>query len=153
MLCCFSADWMNSGWMPVTCRQAVSLSSHPTPVCAVMQCFLFRASEHFQGSGDSIGVCARQTHASHTDIAQLSLVQLATDSIISVLLQVIEGITNRLGSTIWNNTFIGFTHGKLSSLPDGLSYGELCLVLSSPACALDFRWVASLGCLRPCVSV
>ncbi|CAL5223679.1 g6230 [Coccomyxa viridis] len=38
--------------------------------------------------------------------------------------QVIEGITNRLGSTIWNNTFIGFTHGKLSSLPDGLTYDE-----------------------------
>ena len=42
-------------------------------------------------------------------------------------LQVIEGITEKLGSNIWNNAFIGFTHGKLSSLPDGLTYGELAL--------------------------
>ena len=40
------------------------------------------------------------------------------------MLQVIEGITNKLGSTIWNNTFIAFTRGKLSSLPDSLTYGE-----------------------------
>ena len=58
-------------------------------------------------------------------------------------LQVIEGITNRLGSAIWSNTFIGFTHGKLRSLPDGLSYGE-----SRPLMLLDPKKLVVLveGC-------
>ena len=37
----------------------------------------------------------------------------------------VEGITERLGSNVWSNTFVAFTHAKGSSLPDGLTYGEL----------------------------
>lgn len=36
----------------------------------------------------------------------------------------VEGITERLGSNIWSNAFVAFTHAKGSSLPDGLTYGE-----------------------------
>ena len=43
-------------------------------------------------------------------------------------LQVVEGITERLGSNIWSNTFVALTHAKGSSLPDGLTYGEPSIV-------------------------
>jgi hypothetical protein len=36
---------------------------------------------------------------------------------------VIEGITRALGDTLWANTFVGLTHGRLTSLPDGLAFG------------------------------
>ncbi|CAL8463424.1 g2958 [Coccomyxa elongata] len=39
-------------------------------------------------------------------------------------IQVIEGVTRALGETVWNNTFIGLTHGRLTSLPDDLTYDE-----------------------------
>ncbi|KAK9917929.1 hypothetical protein WJX75_009711 [Coccomyxa subellipsoidea] len=39
-------------------------------------------------------------------------------------IQVIEGITRSLGENIWDNTFVGLTHGRLSSLPDDLTYDE-----------------------------
>ena len=39
-------------------------------------------------------------------------------------MQVIEGVTRVLGRAIWNSTVIGLTHGRLTSLPGNMPYGE-----------------------------
>lgn len=41
--------------------------------------------------------------------------------------QVIEGMTRVLGRAIWNSTVIGLTHGRLTSLPGNMPYGEPAL--------------------------
>ena len=46
--------------------------------------------------------------------------------------QVIEGITRLLGDNIWASTFIGLTHGRLTSLPDNLTYGGALLLPAAP---------------------
>lgn len=51
-------------------------------------------------------------------------------------LQVIEGVTRALGETVWNNTFIGLTHGRLTSLPDDLTYGKRLLAFLAPPISL-----------------
>jgi hypothetical protein len=45
--------------------------------------------------------------------------------------QVIEGITRLLGDNIWASTFVGLTHGRLTSLPDNLTYGLHPVVTSN----------------------
>lgn len=45
----------------------------------------------------------------------------------------IEGVTRVLGENIWSNTFIALTHGRLTSLPGNLSYGEFCMCAIRPA--------------------
>ena len=54
----------------------------------------------------------------------------------------IEGVTRALGRAIWHSTVIGLTHGRLTSLPGNMPYGEPASGLSSlvalQACQITF---------------
>lgn len=43
------------------------------------------------------------------------------------LLQIMEAISAELGPAFWNKAVIVFSHGRLTALPDGLSYSELLI--------------------------
>ena len=47
-------------------------------------------------------------------------------------LQVVEGITRALGPWIWEHAVLGLTHGRMTALPPGYTFGALL----APATAL-----------------
>lgn len=89
---------MSSGWTPATFR------CPSAPCCLSAQ---KKPTLHL-----------REHHLSEYLVTHLQSCEVACG------MQVIEGITRALGENIWDNTFVGLTHGRLSSLPDDLTYGE-----------------------------